>query len=71
MTPAQEEAFNHCEEIMREHFSAAVLIVEGEIPGSDTSAEIRCTFHGGFAASVGLLEIGKLNVWREKKDEFT
>ena len=67
MTTAQEEAFTKCEEIMREHFASAVLVVEGETD-KDTQSEIRCTYHGGYAASVGLLRIGELNVWKNYKD---
>ena len=66
MTPAQEDAFSRIEEIMREHFSAAVLVVEGE--HDDKRSMIRSTWNGGYAASIGLLEMGKLQVWREQQN---
>jgi hypothetical protein len=68
MTPAQETAFSRIEEIMREHFTSALLVVEGELEENDRASDIRCTYHGGYAASIGLLELGKLQVWRKGKD---
>lgn len=72
MTEAQTQALDRIEEIMREHFSAGVTVVEGEVEGeveeNDKASDIRCTFHGGYAASIGLLELGKLQVWRKGKD---
>lgn len=68
MTEAQTQALARIEEIMREHFSAGIIVVAGEVAESDTSEDIRCTYHGGYAASIGLLELGKLQVWRKGKD---
>ncbi|HRE84209.1 MAG TPA: hypothetical protein PLN52_24405 [Opitutaceae bacterium] len=45
---------------MREHFSAAVVVVEGE--RDDKTASITLIWHSGYAASIGLLEMGKLQV---------
>jgi hypothetical protein len=68
MTEAQTQALDRIEEIMREHFTSGVLVVEGEVEENDKASDIRCTFHGGYAASIGLLELGKLQVWRKGKD---
>lgn len=67
MTEAQQEAFTKIEEIAREHFMAAVIVVEGEMEDNKES-DIQLTYHGGYSTSIGLLEIAKLKVWERKKD---
>jgi hypothetical protein len=61
MTPAQDDAFKRIDEIMREHFEAGVIVVKGE--HTDKTEDIRSTWHGGYATSIGLLEMGKLHAW--------
>jgi hypothetical protein len=68
MTNAQEDAFTKIEHLMREHFSSAVLVVTGELEGEDKKDVIRCTFNGGYAASIGLLELGKIRLWHQNED---
>jgi hypothetical protein len=67
VTAAQVDAFKRIEEIMREHFTAAVLVVEGE--NDDKSCDIRSTWNGGYSASIGLLEMGKMQAWHEHKTQ--
>ena len=61
MTQAQQDAFCKIEELMREHFEAGVLVIE--TVNDDRKHETRSTWHGGYAVSLGLLELGKLQVW--------
>lgn len=68
MTEPQRDALNRIEQIMREHFTTGVIIVEGEITNRDDAADIETIYHGGYAASIGLLELGKLYVWRHGRD---
>ena len=65
MTTAQENAMERIEEIMREHFSSGVLVVQGDVLDNDKAEDIRSTWHGGYATSLGLLEMGKLHVWNK------
>ncbi len=60
MTDAQEYAFTEIERMMREHFEAAILVVECD--HSDKDSECRATWNGGYASAIGLLEIGKQQV---------
>ena len=62
MTPAQSQALTQILEIMREHFSAGIIVVETDVEGEDTKAAVHSVWHGGFAASLGLLEIGRRDV---------
>lgn len=68
MTPAQEEAFNKIEDIMREHFESAVFVVSGET-GDDGSNVIRCGWHGGYATAIGLLNLGDFEVKKSAQNE--
>jgi hypothetical protein len=69
MTAAQETAFKQIMEIMREHFAAGVIIIEGELADNDHASDIETAFHGGYATSIGLLEIAKIKVWQTGKDD--
>lgn len=60
MTEAQQEAFSQISRIMSEHFDSAVCIVcyEGH-NGEQSTDSIKVVHSGGFAAVVGLCELGK------------
>ncbi len=73
MTAAQQTAFSQIEQIAREHFSAAVFIcntepVDMSQAESDTHDDVRCTYHGGYATSIGLTQIAQLKVFRKEID---
>lgn len=68
MTNAQEDAFQKIKELMREHFSAGVIVVNGEVSEDDKADDVQSIYHGGYATSIGLLELGKLQVWRKGRD---
>ena len=68
MTPAQEQAFKQIEEILREHFEASVIVVQAD---DDKKSDVRSSWHGGYATSIGLLELGKLHVWNKQEDDAT
>lgn len=58
-TPAQAAAFKQIEDIMREHFDAAVLVVSCTHETQDKSDVIEATFSGGYAAAIGLSDLAK------------
>ena len=75
MTEAQDQAFKRVMEIAREHFTASVFIAEGDYVDPDKSQEvldqhsdIECAFHGGFAASIGLTQVGQLRIYKTHMD---
>ncbi len=61
MTPAQKQVRDKIDELLREHFSASVLVTQVE--SGDTADVVDASWHGGYPASIGLLEIAKLRVW--------
>ncbi len=73
MTEAQEQAAERLLEIMREHFSAGVVVLCANTEDHDVECEkgedIRCYWSGGYASAVGLLEIGKQQTLGARKVE--
>ncbi len=53
---------------MREHFSAGVIVVEGDLPENDGASSIYRTYHGGYAAAIGLLVIGRDRLLKDKHE---
>lgn len=56
MTPAQEEAFNKIEQIMREHFDGGAFVVLADL--EDHKEEVRAGWHGGKTLATGLFLFG-------------
>lgn len=77
MTQAQETAIRQIQEIMREHFDAGIVILQGEAQTdedttqeqADKSTSIQYLFHGGYATAIGLVELAKIHVWKRGADE--
>ncbi len=65
MTAAQQEAYEKCERLMREHFDAGVLVILTEY--DDQCEQIDSTYHGGRARCLGLYEVGRLKLLNQKK----
>lgn len=76
MTDAQIAAIHQIRDITREHFDASVVIVSGTAVGEDeagtkledTAVDIEYIFHGGYATSIGLVELAKLHVYKRGVD---
>lgn len=66
MTPAQKQTLEKVNELLREHFTAAVLVTQAEL--GDREDAIGVSWHGGYPTSIGLLELAKLRVWRGEVD---
>lgn len=58
MTDAQTKALADIVQIMREHFQAAVIVVEGE-GKTDRSEDLSYGTSGTRSSALGLLEYGK------------
>lgn len=79
MTAAQNQALNQITEIMREHFEAGVVLAIGDVdpetpdlpPGFDVTkaSDHAFTYHGGKAACIGLMEMGRIKVWQDHFDQ--
>lgn len=72
MTDAQNNAIKQLRDIVREHFDASVIIVQGDavdVPDPDKVVDIEYIFHGGYASSIGLLELAKIHVWKRGVEE--
>ncbi len=52
-TPAQKQAFEQIEKLMREHFEAGVFVCMAEI--NDHQEEVWPSYHGGKSNALGLL----------------
>lgn len=57
MTAAQTDALNKIRELMREHFSAGIVTVIGEIENEDRKEDIQSAWHGGSATAYGLCHL--------------
>lgn len=55
MTPAQEDALNKLQDIVREHFDSGIIIVE-----SDDTREMF--WHGGISNAIGQCEVAKIRL---------
>lgn len=66
MTDAQEAAFDKAQQLLREHFSAAVVLATVTPADSPNPTEDRhmhyWDFHGGEVSALGLLKWGELQV---------
>lgn len=77
MTDAQVTAINQMLHIAREHFDASVIVVQGEAvvqegitqEQADKCADIEYVFHGGYASSIGLVELARLHIWKRESDK--
>jgi hypothetical protein len=69
MTEAQTQAAERILEIMREHFSAGVIVVCAETEDEKSDA-VRCFWHGGFPSAIGLLELGKRHTIDSRETEL-
>lgn len=78
MTAAQEEALKRIMEISREHFDASVFVALGEVTKEEGEAEginpdkagdHQYVYHGGAAASIGLLEMAKIHIYKRGLNE--
>lgn len=67
MTDAQEDAIAKVKEILSEHFDACVMVVQVE--EGDKAESNPAFWHGGWALAVGLLEVGKISVLNNRKEE--
>ena len=65
ISQAQEDALQKIELLMREHFETAVFFASAECQDNHKEEVTLGTYHGGKAATIGLLEMGKLKVYRE------
>lgn len=64
MTDAQQDALDKIKVIMREHFDAGVVMVTCGSERDDIS-DIQGTWHGGFAAAIGLTHLAHDYMERE------
>lgn len=62
MTPAQDDALKQILDIMREHFDAGLIVVEGE--NGDNHTEVQSAYHGNYPTAIGLAELAKLHVYK-------
>lgn len=69
MTAPQEEAIKRIVDIMREHFSSGVVVVEGDVVGDDKASTTECCYHGGFPNAIGLCEVGKMRIWLKRQKD--
>lgn len=67
MTAAQVQALQKMQEIMREHFSAGVVTVIGEMENDDKREDIQSLWHGGAATAYGLYYLGSQQLDRATK----
>lgn len=71
MTDAQNDALRRIVDIMREHFDSGIVTVIAEDDEStEGDDEIHCGWHGGYANAYGLLELGKLQMLNERKQNY-
>ncbi len=72
MTQAQWEAHEQIHKLMVEHFDAGVLVIcyEGH-NGEQATDSMKVTHTGGYAAAIGLCEIGKHELISKKEEDFT
>ncbi len=66
MTEAQEQIFSKVEELLREHFEAAVVVVQATTE-DDKADFTKATYHGGYATGIGLLEVAKMEIWDKRQ----
>lgn len=64
MTPAQDEALNKIKDIIREHFEAGVISIQGE-------DDYDFQWHGGISTALGLLDIAHDRLMRVVNDTRT
>lgn len=77
MTAAQDAAIKQIREIAREHFDAAVFILQGEaVPDvgltqeqCDRHVDVQYLYHGGYAASIGLVEMARHHIYNRGRNE--
>lgn len=69
MTAAQNDALATIENLMREHFTAAIITVVGEVEDEDKKEDIRTVWNGGAAAAYGMchLAVQNLNIAYRRK----
>lgn len=60
MTDIQEQVLRRVDDLLREHFEAAVVMVQTFSGENDTDEENLGQFHGGVATVLGLLEIARM-----------
>jgi DNA-binding NarL/FixJ family response regulator len=56
MTPAQEAIWAQVNDMLREHFDAAVITVMSEIDPDENHQAVRSCWHGGLFLARGLTE---------------
>jgi hypothetical protein len=65
MTDAQDQALDKVHDILKEHFTGSVVVVECEI--DDKLESVNCLYAGGFAKSLGLLKVGESRIWNDRR----
>jgi len=63
MTDAQKDALNRISDILREHFQSGICVVGVETEDGRYEQTFH-TMHGGMAQGIGLLELGKMGIYR-------
>ncbi len=66
MTIAQLETLSKMTDLIREHFDAGVLIVEGE--GDEGKTRVEIGYHGGYAHAHGLLQVAQYRILVENEN---
>ena len=66
-TPAQKQAFEQIEKLMREHFEAGVFVCMAEI--NDHQEEVWPSYHGGKSNALGLLATAEHRMLHAEDDE--
>ena len=67
MTQAQDKAIKDILTIIKENFTAGVLITRGDESAPDGSAEIATAHIGCYSTSIGLVEIAKMHILANSK----
>lgn len=66
LNQAQQSALDAVEKIMKEHFDSAVFMISTSHETEDKKDVVELTYHGGYAACVGLCELAKLKIVRSE-----
>ena len=66
MTAAQTDALEKARLILSEHFTGWVLVMLGEVEGSDNDESVEAAWDGGFSTAIGLLRGGERQMFRQR-----
>lgn len=67
MTPAQETAIKQIEQLMREHFTAGLIVLVGDHTEGDEDHEeiVHYQYHGGYTHGIGLAHFARDRIMRD------